>query len=133
MSDRDGILSDALAETLAPIVARLVQEELERRLPEPPPARDDEALSVAEVARLCHVTKKTVYGAISRNELVASRLGSRFRVRRSDVDAWLDRTRVEPPAKGSTRILKSRPRRRARRYGGDAGLRRLVAPYEKKE
>jgi excisionase family DNA binding protein len=40
---------------------------------------------------------KTVYRAISRGDLRASKICSRLRVRQSDVDLWIERSQIESP------------------------------------
>ena len=60
-------------------------------------ASGDEFLTVAEIAALVKVNPMTVRNWIARGELPAHRLGRRVRVRRSDFDAFLERTRIEAP------------------------------------
>lgn len=57
-------------------------------------------MTVAEVAAICQVHRKTVTRAISRGELRAARLGARgaYRLRQGDVDAWLASRLVAGPA-----------------------------------
>ena len=59
-------------------------------------------LSPEEVAQTCGLSRRAVYRAIERGELVASRLCNRLRVREEDLDAWVDGARVEPEASGET-------------------------------
>lgn len=47
-------------------------------------------LSPEDVARRCGLSRKAVYRAIERRELVATRICSRLRMRPADVDAWID-------------------------------------------
>jgi excisionase family DNA binding protein len=124
--DGPGALDLGLRAVLRPIVAEIVRDELAAA--RPPERADDEAVPVAEVARFCHVSRKVVYGAIGRGDLAASRLGSRLRVRRSDVDAWLEATRVGPDSPPSAH-RRGRPRARP----ADSGLRRMLVPNETKE
>ena len=51
-------------------------------------------LSPEEVAQTCALSRRAVYRAIERGELVASRLCNRLRVREEDLDAWVDESRV---------------------------------------
>jgi excisionase family DNA binding protein len=53
-------------------------------------------LTPADVARLARVCAKTVYRAIKRGDLVASRLGSVYRIRTQDFDAWVHQSRHTP-------------------------------------
>ena len=59
-------------------------------------ASGDEFLTVAEIAALLKVNQMTVRSWIARGELPAHRLGRRVRIRRSDFDSFLERTRIEP-------------------------------------
>jgi excisionase family DNA binding protein len=129
MSDRPSVEA-GLLETLRPLVAELVARELEQRLAELRPRDGDDVLSVAEVAAIVHVSPKVVYGALERGELTGAKPCSRWRVRRSHVDAWLESKRAEPRRAPPT---SPRARARTRRYGDDAGLRRLLRSNETKE
>ena len=51
-------------------------------------------LTVEDVARDCGLSMKAIYRAIDRGELRAAKLCSRLRVRREDVDAWIERSIV---------------------------------------
>jgi excisionase family DNA binding protein len=53
----------------------------------------DELLDIATVAAYLGVTERTVYNKVRAGELPASKVGRLWRVRRSDLDAWLDRGR----------------------------------------
>lgn len=63
-----------------------IDAELERRSGSP-----TGLLSVSEVATLLGVHPRTVYRALTSGELVGVRVGSAWRVRRAEVDAWLQR------------------------------------------
>jgi excisionase family DNA binding protein len=52
---------------------------------------DDRFLTVQEVAELMRVSTMTVYRLIKAGDLRAARVGRSFRVRSTDVDAYLDR------------------------------------------
>jgi len=49
-------------------------------------------LTVAEVADLMRVSTMTVYRLIKAGELPAARVGKSYRIRESDVDAYLQRS-----------------------------------------
>lgn len=53
-------------------------------------------LGTPQVAEELGLTPRTVYGLVNRGELVAHRFGRVIRVRRADLDDFLDRSRVEP-------------------------------------
>lgn len=84
-------------------------------------------LSPEDVAVQCALSRKTVYRAIERGDLRASRLGSRIRVRPEDVDAWIERHVIPVPSAPSSRArlgfraprglrsLVTKPRREAAR------------------
>jgi excisionase family DNA binding protein len=86
----------------------------------PRPADVRALLSPEEVARQCGLSRRAVYRAVERGELRASRLCSRIRIRASDVEEWVDESRIEPP---------SAPARSLRRPPSTSadGLRRLLA------
>ena len=48
-------------------------------------------LTVGEVARVLRVSNMTVYRLIRAGELRAARVGRGYRIRESEVDAYLDR------------------------------------------
>lgn len=56
----------------------------------------DELLTVAEVADLLRVSTMTVYRLIRSGELPAVRVGRNYRVRRRDLDSYLEQQVVEP-------------------------------------
>ncbi len=60
---------------------------------------DCRLLAPDEVAAMCGLSRKAVYRAIERGELQASKLCSRLRVAREDVERWIESGRVErtPP------------------------------------
>ncbi len=55
---------------------------------------EDEYLTVAEAARRLGIHTNTVYGLTARGDLPAS--GWPLRIRRSEVDAYITRSRVKP-------------------------------------
>jgi excisionase family DNA binding protein len=59
---------------------------------------DERLVSVAEVASLVGLSAKAVRRAVERGELPASKLCGRIRVRREDVDAWVESNQVRPRA-----------------------------------
>ena len=56
----------------------------------------NELLTVAEVAGLLRVSTMTVYRLIRTGELPAVRVGRNYRVRRADLDLYLQEKIVEP-------------------------------------
>ena len=54
-----------------------------------PTTTDDELLTTGEVATRLKVTRQTVQRLISAGKLVASRVGREWRVKRSELDAFL--------------------------------------------
>ncbi|MBW3562364.1 MAG: helix-turn-helix domain-containing protein [Actinobacteria bacterium] len=56
----------------------------------------DQLLTVAEVAELLRVSTMTVYRLIRSGELPAVRVGRNYRVRRGDLDSYLQEQVVEP-------------------------------------
>ena len=55
----------------------------------------DRLLTVHEVAAIMRVSNMTVYRLIRAGELKAARLGRGYRIRESEVDAYLDREMPE--------------------------------------
>ena len=53
-------------------------------------------ISAQEAARLAGLSPASIYHAINRGELEAVRLCSRYRIRRSAFDEWIERARVRP-------------------------------------
>lgn len=56
----------------------------------------EQLLTVAEVAELLRVSTMTVYRLIRSGELPAVRVGRNYRVRRGDLDSYLQEQVVEP-------------------------------------
>ena len=59
----------------------------------------DEILTLPEVARLLKVAEKTVYAMARRGALPAFKVGGQWRFKRDDIDAWIERQKLE--AKGT--------------------------------
>ncbi len=78
----------------------------------------DRLLSPEDVAVRCGLSRRAVYRAIERGDLLASRLCHRLRIRPADVDAWIERSRVQLQRPVLFPSLPSPDRR---------GLRRLLA------
>lgn len=57
---------------------------------------DAEWMSTAAAAAACGVTVRTVYGFINAGDLAAFRMGRVIRVRRSDLDSFIESCRVQP-------------------------------------
>lgn len=57
---------------------------------------DAKLLSPEDVAMQCGLSRKAVYRAIERGELPASKLCSRLRIKPSDLDAWVEGSRLQP-------------------------------------
>ncbi len=56
----------------------------------------DRLLTAAEVAGLLRVSTMTIYRLIRRGELPAVRVGRNYRVRSTDLDAYLEQQVVDP-------------------------------------
>ena len=80
--------------------------------------RSDQLLSPKDVAVRCGLSRRAVYRAIERGDLLASRLCHRLRIRPTDVDAWIERSRVARQRPTLSPSVPSVDRR---------GLRRLLA------
>lgn len=55
-------------------------------------------LTVQEAASLVKLTQWAIYRAIAHRDLVAYKPGGRLRITEQDLEAWLEATRVSPPA-----------------------------------
>jgi excisionase family DNA binding protein len=55
--------------------------------------QDDGFLTIDEVLNYLRVKSRTVYRLIKAGELPAVRVGRQWRIRRSDLDAWLEAQR----------------------------------------
>jgi excisionase family DNA binding protein len=88
---------------------------------------DNGWLSVQEAADRCGVTYRTIYRMVKRGELAAEKPDGRpYRLRRSDVDAFIERSKVKPGQLFVERFRRQRSRaawmhcladRRTRRRG----------------
>ncbi len=76
----------------------------------------DRLLTPADVAERCQISTKTVLRAIRSGRLRASRLGEHaaFRLRPEDVEAWIDQSIFEPPAKSAVEPTPLRQANRGR-------------------
>lgn len=54
----------------------------------------NEILNIREVAELLRVAEKTVYPMAQRGELPAFKVRGQWRVRRADLDAWINEQRA---------------------------------------
>lgn len=59
----------------------------------------DEILTLPDVARLLKVAVKTVYTMAQKGGLPAFKVGGQWRFKRDDIDAWIERQKLE--AKGT--------------------------------
>jgi excisionase family DNA binding protein len=66
----------------------------------------EKLLKPADVAELCQLHPRTVLRAIHAGRLRASQLGAHtaYRIRREDVDAWLEATVLEPQREEPTEV-----------------------------
>lgn len=82
---------------------------------------DSQLLTPADVGLQCGLSLKTVYRAIERGDLHASKICSRLRMRQSDVDAWVDRgRRFTAPVETAHPLRATHP--------APNGLRAMLAP-----
>jgi excisionase family DNA binding protein len=64
------------------------------RMPKRSPYVGDRLLTVGEVAALMRVSNMTVYRLIKAGQLAAIRVGKNYRIRESDVSAYLEQRAV---------------------------------------
>ena len=55
-----------------------------------------EWLSTADAAKALGITPRTLYRFVNNGELTAYRFGRVIRVKRVDIDAFIDKSRIEP-------------------------------------
>jgi excisionase family DNA binding protein len=67
-------------------------------------ASNPELLSPEQVARICGLSRRAVYRAIARGELVAARLCNRLRIRPDDLDRWIGDS-IPCPADAKPQVL----------------------------
>ena len=51
----------------------------------------DEILTVPEVAALLKVAQKTLYTMVQRNEIPAFKVRGQWRLKRLDIDSWIEK------------------------------------------
>jgi excisionase family DNA binding protein len=61
-----------------------------------PKSMGDDWLGVPGAARYIGVYQRTIYKLIDRGEIPAFKIGRVFRIRRADLDDFLERSRVRP-------------------------------------
>jgi len=54
------------------------------------PSRDNEILTIEEVARYLRLTPQTIYKWAQERRIPAAKLGKEWRFRKSIIDRWLD-------------------------------------------
>jgi excisionase family DNA binding protein len=57
---------------------------------------DDAILTIPEVAALLRISEKSAYKLAQAGELPAFKVGNQWRLRRVEVDAWIDGQRRRP-------------------------------------
>ena len=62
----------------------------------------DTLMTLEEVAAYLRLSKDTVYRMAQGSKIPASKLGTQWRFRKSEVDAWIDKNKNVPPGKGET-------------------------------
>jgi excisionase family DNA binding protein len=55
----------------------------------------DEILTLPEVAQLLKVAEKTVYSMAQKGGIPAFKVGGQWRFKRTDIDAWIERRKLE--------------------------------------
>ena len=66
----------------------------------------DEVLTLREVAQILKLGHTSTYGMAQRGELPSFKVGTQWRFRRSEIDAWLNRrARAQEPVEGAPPIL----------------------------
>jgi excisionase family DNA binding protein len=72
-----------------------------------------DTLSLQEAADLCGVAYRTMRAMILRGDLPAEKAGAEWRLRRADVDAFIEHSRVQPgEVKAAPKRMGPKPRGR---------------------
>ena len=69
----------------------------------------NELLTVSDIARICHVHEMTVRRHIGEGKLKSVRVGKGVRVRKEDLEAYLEPKEREPIAAGRSNVRRGRP------------------------
>ncbi len=89
-----------------------------------------EVLTVEQVASYLQLNKLTVYRHIREGHLPASKVGKAYRIRKSDVEWFLDSMRARPTARRVTAAVQAPFAPPARREHVAIGASRPAAPSE---
>ena len=94
-------------------------------------------LTVKEAATSVRLTQWAIYRAIQRGDLTAYKPGGRLRIYESDLDAWLQSTRVRAEVRSAARPVRvlppETPGRGARRQQVSGSLRARVRARQGKQ
>ena len=108
MGDKDqlGRLKRALAEhhhALEELESALLEfeEAVEGEVPDRPESRDLELLSIAQVCQRLDMGKSWVYRRIHDGEIPSVRLGRTIKIRRADLENYLEEHRYRPSEDGA--------------------------------
>src|SRR3954470_15110018 len=82
-------------------------------------------LTIEQVAACCQVSSKTVYRAIRRGALRASRLGmtGAYRIKPEEMEMWIEASTEAPATESVSPVGTAPPPRRRERRPGDGQLR----------
>jgi len=108
MADKDqlGRLKRALAKhrgALEELESALLEfeEAVEGEVPDRPESRDLELLSIAQVCQRLDMGKSWVYRRINEGEIPSVRLGRTIKIRRADLENYLEDHRYRPSGNGA--------------------------------
>jgi excisionase family DNA binding protein len=108
MADKDqtGRLKRALAKhrhALEELESALLEfeEAVEGEVPDRPESRDLELLSIAQVCQRLDMGKSWVYRRIHEGEIPSVRLGRTIKIRRADLENYLEEHRYRPSEDGA--------------------------------
>lgn len=71
--------------------------------------KDRKMLTVSEVAEYTNLCQNTVYGMISRGELIHTRVGGSIRIRATDLERWLSENTVNGRTANHASVHESLP------------------------
>ena len=88
-----------------------------------------EIMTVEQVAEYLQLNKLTIYKYVREGRIPAAKLGKAYRIRKSDVDLFLERLKMRPARAAHTREVAQSERRPSRGASGSRAEEEVAAPY----
>jgi excisionase family DNA binding protein len=84
----------------------------------------DEIMTLKDVSEYLKIAEKTLYGYVQKGQIPGIKIGSAWRFRKSEIDAWLDDQRKLTEESTRTRVAKVKNKVSESRGVGEQGRRR---------